>query len=396
MSLSSSIKVCFVLALVAFSLSGCERDEPAELLEATFRINVTENFINFRHNSVLIISDFSGNVLTIDHLNYKGMHELMVTQTADDRFHLTIFDGYSVFKTFTFLPEGEYVIDMAEPHYYSDEGRHTVRANEPFIQPSGIGILYGYLKAPGEAEVYLTAPTSDLYVYFENLPTQFGYYYLPEIRANESTTLQEVAAPKAFNKLPVTLQSLQGTNIWLYGDNDADEAQMRYLLSRSGPLPPGPGMMNVPAEGEPSVKFYRTVFSGADGHMYTHTGENIERVQKRLITSVQRIETNAASVFYSITSDASVIEWSASGINFHWTVFSQPGENIKINLPKLPLSFRNGYDLNMMETLEFANARLTKDSRFSNYFDLVRRYHFQDEHPAVTPYFQIQQAMSVQ
>jgi hypothetical protein len=374
---------------------SCEREEPVPPQQVAIKLNVTENFWKYKYNYIAILSDFEGNVLVIDYLNYKGAHELMLPQPVDGTFHLTLFDGYTSFTTYAFLPLGDYILDFKEPQYYNNAGKHALFFPEQTVQPSGKDIYFSYLKTANEAELWMSNAVSDLYLYYERPPNNSpGYVYLPEIRVNESTSIDANVDGKNFEQLPVSIQNSSGTNIFLYGDNDADEETMRYILSRSGPLPAGPATMNVPKTGEPQVSHYRTVFSSFDGNTYTHTGETIATVQKQLIANIQNLETNAFSAFYTIAGEVTAVDLSASGTNFSWRILSPPGINIKINLPKLPLEFRNGYDLNMMGTLEFSTANLLKDSRFPTYMDLVREHFLRDQHPQATPYELIEKSVS--
>lgn len=399
MTLASSSKIVISFIGLILLIAGCERDEPEVLPRLSFKLNVSDNFLRNRFQTVAIISDFHGNVLAIGKLNHAGIHEFEFPQEKDHTYHLTLFDGNVSFTTYSSLsPATTYSLDVNETKYPGNAGTHSVFTQGHHLQPSGKNVSFYHNKANDMIELWLTKDSSDLFIYVEPFPSDGPRYtYLPVIKKSESTTIDINSLHKSFNLVPAALVNNSGTNIFLYGDTVLTEQKMQYFFSRSGPYTAGTHNMYVPPLNDgPKISYYRTVFSSFDGHTYTSTDKNIATQQKQLTTTVSRpIETDPLSVFYSIESDATIIEWSASGTNIHWRILSQPGINMKINFPQLPQSFRNGYTLGDQRTLKFSSATLTKDSRFPSYFETVTRYYLRDQKNLSTPHEKIQQTISI-
>jgi hypothetical protein len=395
MTLSDRFRIIFAFILTC-TIAGCQRDEPGVLPDVVFRFEVSESFLNARFQSVVIISDFNGNVLATEKLNHIGTHELVFPQEKDETYHVTIFDGAASFTTFAFLSPSTYALDFTERDYPGHAGTLSIFSQGLTVQPSGKHVSFYYNKSNSELELWLSRDSTDLFMYLEPFPfDEPRYLYMPVVKKGEAISVDMRSDTHKYSRIESTVQNTSGTNIFLFGDHDLDEGKMEYFLSRSGPYPAGPQNIDIPSVNSPQVEYYRTVFSSFDGHMYTSNDKQIATTQKFLTTKQSRLETGPSSVFYSIESDAVICEWSgfASISGISWRILSTPGINVKVNLPQFPPSFRNVYNLSGMETLKFSTVTLSKDSRFPSYLENVMQYYFRDQRNSVVPYETIQQSI---
>ena len=376
-----------VLLLSTLSVIGCEEDETA-LENTQFRINGSDEFIEKHPQSVVIISDYQGEVLVTLELDATGLHELQVPGRGDGVYHITVFDGKTSFQTFTFVAPDEFSIDVLKSQTGTPMGSHFLLLEDLSISAfvSGQNVEYFHGLSNENIELAFTQSSSDLYLFYEkNSEPRFLYY--PSLSVNGSTTITatDFENGQTFSTRTATLTpNLGGPKITLSGSVEPDSRKMEYFLSRNN----GGSQIFIPDMLMSKLKFFSTTFL-AKGNTYTLVGPEIASRQKVLTVQGVTVKPNPPnSLFYSMETSGAVLKCLASAPTFSWIVLSPPGRNVTVRLPKLAQEFLDRYGLSDLQTLRFESAAIIKDTRFDSYQELVKAS-LKNEYPVLTTEYEL-------
>jgi hypothetical protein len=339
---------------------------------------VSDQFVFVNHLYLLILSDYQGEVLAIQRLSSKGPHELQIPERDDGVYHATIFDGKNSFQTYAGINPDDYFIDF--PRNSSGNasvGKHSVFFKDPSITnriASTSNLAYSTYISNEQLDLNLSEPVSDLYIYFKK-NNEFRYLYYPDISVGQSTTVDASSFSQGEKpeRLPIDLTDADNlTTISFGASGEVNGKRIGYFLSETGPFETESAYVNIPTVLVSKFSTFSTMFQTGTGSQYLYVGPTPASKFKKFEFSADNVSANSESIFYSIAGDATYVNWNASGTNCSWSVFSNMGTNVRINLPKLPSEITVGYGLNTLNTLRFSEALLHKDTRFSSYSDFIK------------------------